>query len=160
VDGDKHPDTARDLLRIAVIERHGKNGNIATGFVRGFGMKAGAIASTVSHDHHNIACVGVDYADMAVAAPGWGRSRAASSWPAMVRFWPNWRLPVAGLMSLGSFEEVRASLADLRGAAASLGVVLHEPFLQLAFLALPVIPALKITDRGMVDVTKFEIIPG
>jgi adenine deaminase len=154
------PIPPRDLLRIAVIERHGKNGNIATGFVRGFGMKAGAIATTVSHDHHNIACVGVDYADMAVASARLGGDRGR------LRRGPRWSgagrtgLPVAGLMSLGSFEEVHASLADLRRAAASLGVVLHEPFLQLAFLALPVIPALKITDRGMVDVTKFEIIPG
>jgi hypothetical protein len=63
-----------------VIERHGKNGNIATGFVRGFGMTAGAIAATVCHDHHNIVCVGVDYEDMALAAGGWARSRAVSSW--------------------------------------------------------------------------------
>ena len=63
MDGDKHPDRVRDLVRLAVVERHGKNGNIATGFVKGFGLKAGAIASTVCHDHHNIACVGVDYAD-------------------------------------------------------------------------------------------------
>jgi adenine deaminase len=67
-------------------------------------------------------------------------------------------LPLAGLMSLAPFEEVRASLQDLRTAAKSLGVTLNEPFLQLAFLALPVIPSLKITDRGMVDVTKFELI--
>jgi adenine deaminase len=67
-------------------------------------------------------------------------------------------LPVAGLMSLASFEEVRDRLEDLRAAAKSLGVTLHEPFLQLAFLALPVIPALKITDRGLVDVTRFELI--
>jgi adenine deaminase len=90
------PRPARDLLRIAVIERHGKNGNIATGFVRGFGMQAGAIASTVSHDHHNIACVGVDYATWPWPRTGWGRSRAASSWPAMVRFWPNWPCPWRG----------------------------------------------------------------
>jgi adenine deaminase len=156
VDGDKRPDPARDLLRIAVIERHGKNGNIATGFVRGFGMKAGAIASTVSHDHHNIACVG-DYADMALAAPVFRRSRAVSSWPATGS--GRTGLPVAGLMSLGVSRRFMR-LADLRARLPSLGVVLHEPFLQLAFLALPVIPALKITDRGMVDVTKFEIIPG
>jgi adenine deaminase len=160
VDGDKHPDTARDLLRIAVIERHGKNGNIATGFVRGFGMKAGAIATTVSHDHHNIACVGVDYADMAVASARLGEIEGGFVVARDGQVLAELALPVAGLMSLGSFEEVHASLADLRRAAASLGVVLHEPFLQLAFLALPVIPALKITDRGMVDVTKFEIIPG
>ena len=67
-DGDKRPDAARDLVRIAVAERHGKNGNVATGFVKGFGLQSGAIASTVCHDHHNIACVGVDYDDMALAA--------------------------------------------------------------------------------------------
>ena len=130
--GDKRPDKARDLIKIAVVERHGVNGNIATGFVRGFGLKRGAIALTVCHDHHNIAVVGADYADMALA--------------------------VAGLMSLEPFEVVEATLRDLRAAAKSLGVVLQEPFLQLAFLALPVIPHLKITDRGMVDVDRFEVI--
>ncbi|MFN6979938.1 MAG: adenine deaminase C-terminal domain-containing protein, partial [Gemmobacter sp.] len=108
--GDRRPDPARDLIRIAVVERHGGDGRIATGFVRGFGLKRGAIASTVCHDHHNIAVVGADYGDMAlavnrltaieggfvVAADGAVRAEIA--------------LPVAGLMSLGSFEEVRAAL--------------------------------------------------
>jgi adenine deaminase len=160
VDGDKRPDPARDLARIAIVERHGKNGNIATGFVRGFGIRAGAIASTVCHDHHNIACVGVDYADMALAATRLGEIEGGFVVVRDGAVLAELALPVAGLMSLGSFEEVRDGLVDLRAAAVSLGVVLHEPFLQLAFLALPVIPALKITDRGMVDVTKFEIIPG
>ena len=157
-DGDKRPDPARDLVRIAVVERHGKNGNIACGFVKGFGLQAGAIASTVCHDHHNIACVGVDYADMAVAA---NRLSEIEGGFVVVRdgaVLAELPLPVAGLMSLKPFETVRAALEDLRAAAKSLGVTLEEPFLQLAFLALPVIPALKITDRGMVDVTKFEII--
>jgi adenine deaminase len=158
VDGDKRPDPDRDLLRIAVIERHGRNGNIATGFVKGFGMTAGAIASTVCHDHHNIACVGVEYADMALAATRLSEIEGGFVVARDGAVLAELALPVAGLMSLGSFEDVRAGLADLRRAAASLGVVLHEPFLQLAFLALPVIPALKITDRGMVDVTAFEII--
>ncbi|MFI0397186.1 adenine deaminase [Paracoccus jiaweipingae] len=127
--GDKAPDPGRDLARVAVIERHGKNGNIATGFVRGFGLKAGAIAATVCHDHHNIVAVGVDYGDLALAAN---------------------RLARIG----GGFV-----VARLRKAAASLGTTLPEPFLQLAFVALPVIPALKITDRGLVDVTNFQIIP-
>jgi len=157
-DGDKRPDPARDLVRIAVVERHGRNGNIATGFVRGFGMTAGAIASTVCHDHHNIACVGVDYADMALAANRLTDLEGGFVVTQGGRVLAELALPVAGLMSLGSFEEVRDALVSLRDAAKSLGVVLHEPFLQLAFLALPVIPALKITDRGMVDVTKFEII--
>ncbi|SLN72627.1 adenine deaminase [Roseisalinus antarcticus] len=157
-DGDKRPDPARDLIRIAVVERHGRNGNMATGFVKGFGMRSGAIAGTVCHDHHNIACVGVDYADMALAA---NRLSEIEGGFVVVRggdVLAELALPVAGLMSLKPFETVRDDLVALRAAARSLGVTLEEPFLQLAFLALPVIPSLKITDRGLVDVLKFEII--
>ena len=157
-DGDKRPDPARDLIRIAVVERHGKNGNIATGFVKGFGLKTGAIASTVCHDHHNIAVVGADYADMALAANRLSEIEGGFVVAQGGKVLAELALPVAGLMSLLSFEEVRDKLVTLRAAARSLGVTLEEPFLQLAFLALPVIPALKITDRGMVDVTRFEII--
>lgn len=157
-DGDKRPDPARDLARITVIERHGKNGNIANGFVRGFGLKSGAIASTVCHDHHNIACVGVDYADMALAANRLGEIEGGFVVTQSGKVLAELALPVAGLMSLEPFEVVRDHLEELRDAAKSLGVHLEEPFLQLAFLALPVIPALKITDRGMVDVEAFEII--
>ncbi|MGR3619889.1 MAG: adenine deaminase [Roseovarius sp.] len=157
-DGDKRPDAGRDLVRIAVVERHGKNGNIATGFVRGFGLRTGAIASTVCHDHHNIACVGMDYGDMAVAVNRMAEIEGGFVVVEGGRVLAELPLPVAGLMSLAPFEEVRARLVELRAAAKSLGVGLHEPFLQLAFLALPVIPALKITDRGLVDVTRFELI--
>ncbi|MCJ7874623.1 adenine deaminase [Phaeobacter sp. J2-8] len=159
-DGDKRPDAARDLARIAVVERHGKNGNIATGFVRGFGMKDGAIASTVCHDHHNIACVGMDYTDMAIAANRLSEIEGGFVVVQGGKVQAELALPVAELMSLEPFEVVHQHLISLRDAARALGVVLEEPFLQLAFLALPVIPALKITDRGMVDVVKFEIIPG
>ena len=156
--GDKRPDPSRDLARITVIERHGRNGNIANGMVRGFEIKRGAIASTVCHDHHNIVAVGIDYADMALAA-----NRLAEIEGGFVvvddgKVLAEVALPVAGLMSLAPFEEVHDRLVDLRWAAKEIGVSLKEPFLQLAFLALPVIPALKITDRGMVNVTKFEII--
>ena len=157
-DGDKKPDVSRDLIKIAVLERHGRNGNMATGFVRGFGLKTGAIGSTVCHDHHNIAVVGADYDDMALAA---NRLRDIEGGFVVVRegqVLAELALPVAGLMSLEPYESVRDELVKLRDAAISLGVTLHEPFLQLAFLALPVIPALKITDRGLVDVEKFEII--
>ena len=157
-DGDKRPDPARDLIRIAVVERHGKNGNIATGFVRGFGLGAGAIASTVCHDHHNIVCVGANYEDMALAANRLSRIEGGFVVAHNGEVLAELALPVAGLMSLEPFEVVRDRLVDLRSAARSLGVTLEEPFLQLAFLALPVIPSLKITDRGMVDVMKFEII--
>ncbi|MCV2880773.1 adenine deaminase [Actibacterium sp. XHP0104] len=157
-EGDKRPDITRDLVKIAVVERHGKNGNIATGFVKGFGLKQGAIASTVCHDHHNIACVGADYADMALAANRLGEIEGGFVVTQGGKVLAELALPVAGLMSLKSFEEVETDLRALRTAARNLGVTLEEPFLQLAFLALPVIPALKITDRGMVDVTRFEII--
>lgn len=159
-DGDKRPDPGRDLARITVIERHGKNGNIASGFVRGFGMKRGAIASTVCHDHHNIAVVGTDYDAMALAANRLTDIEGGFVVAAEGRILAELALPVAGLMSLEPFEIVRDRLIVLRRAARDLGVVLEEPFLQLAFLALPVIPALKITDRGMVDVDRFEIIAG
>ena len=158
-DGDKRPDTARDLVKIAVIERHGVNGNMATGFVRGFGLMRGAIASTVCHDHHNIAVVGADYGDMALAANRLGQIEGGFVVVEGGRVLAELALPVAGLMSLEPFEVVRDRLTDLRAAARGLGVTLEEPFLQLAFLCLPVIPHLKITDMGMVDVDRFEIIP-
>lgn len=159
VDGDKRPDIARDLVKIAVLERHGVNGNLATGFVKGFGLARGAIASTVCHDHHNIAVVGADYDDMAFAANRLGEIEGGFVVVENGVVLAEIALPVAGLMSLGSFEAVRADLVKLRAAAASLGVVLEEPFLQLAFLCLPVIPHLKITDHGMVDVDRFEVMP-
>lgn len=151
-----HP--GRDLAKIAVIERHGKNGNIATGFVRGFEMKRGAIASTVCHDHHNIAVVGVSETDMAVAANRLGEIEGGFVVVLDGAILAEVALPVAGLMSLKPFEEVRDELVVLRKAARDLGVTLEEPFLQLAFLALPVIPHLKITDHGLIDVDRFEVI--
>ncbi len=157
--GDKRPDPLRDLARITVIERHGKNGNIANGFVRGFGMQKGAIASTICHDHHNIVCVGIDYADMAMAANRLGQIEGGIVVASDGEVLAELALPIAGLMSPEPFEQVQAALSALHDAAKTLGVKLDEPFLQLAFLALPVIPALKITDRGLVDVTAFEILP-
>lgn len=159
VDGDKRPDLARDLMKIAVVERHGVNGNIATGFVQGFGMQRGAIASTVCHDHHNIAVVGADYDDMALAVSRLSEIEGGFVVALGGKVLAELSLPVAGLMSLNSFEQVHSDLIALRAAAKSLGVVLEEPFLQLAFLCLPVIPHLKITDHGMVDVDRFEVMP-
>lgn len=159
-DGDKRPDPVRDLARIAVVERHGQNGNIANGFVRGFGLARGAIASTVCHDHHNVAVVGQDYADMALAVQRLGQIEGGFVVVAGGEVLAELALPVAGLMALDPFEAVRDRLVELRAAARSLGVVLEEPFLQLAFLALPVIPHLKITDHGLVDVDAFAVIAG
>ncbi len=105
VDGDKRPDVARDLVKIAVIERHGENGNRATGFVKGFGLRRGAIASTVCHDHHNIAVVGADYGDMALAANRLGQIEGGFVVVEGGRVLAELALPVAGLMSLRAVRE-------------------------------------------------------
>ena len=151
-------DLDRDVVKIAVVERHGKNGNIATGFVHGFGLKAGAIASTVSHDSHNICAVGACDEDIAVAVNRLGEIEGGFVVVRDGAVLAELPLPIAGLMSLADYETVRDELRVLRKAAFELGSTLEEPFLQLAFIALPVIPHLKITDKGMVDVDRFEII--
>jgi adenine deaminase len=151
-------DPAADVAKVAVVERHGKNGNIGRGFVTGFGLKRGAIASSVGHDSHNICVVGVDDADMAVAV---GRLRELGGGFVAAgegRILAELALPVAGLMSRAPFESVRAALVALRRAARELGCPLREPFLQVAFLPLPVIPHLKITDFGLFDVDRFALV--
>jgi adenine deaminase len=158
VDGAAACDVANDHLKVAVLERHGRNGNLAVGFVNGFGLRRGAIASTVCHDHHNIIVVGADDADMALACNRLGDIEGGFVVVTEGQVLAELPLPVAGLMSLESFETVRDALVALRAAAGSLGTTLEEPFLQLAFIALPVIPHLKITDRGLVDVDRFELI--
>jgi adenine deaminase len=157
-DGRPQIDFKQDALKIAVIERHGKNGNISVGFVHGFGLKRGAIASTLGHDSHNLCVVGANEADMAVAANRLGEIEGGFSVVDNGRVLAEISLPVAGLMSLEPYERVYEILKDLRSAALSLGTVLDEPFLQVAFLPLPVIPHLKITDRGMFDVDRFALI--
>jgi adenine deaminase len=152
------PDFANDIIKISVIERHGRNGNMATAFVQGFGLKKGAIASTVGHDSHNICVVGADDEDMAIAANRLSEIKGGFVVVEDGRVTGEIALPVAGLMSLEPFESVRDTLHHLRQAAYALGSTLEEPFLQLAFMPLPVIPHLKISDRGLVDVDRFELI--
>ncbi|HEY9010286.1 MAG TPA: adenine deaminase C-terminal domain-containing protein, partial [Devosia sp.] len=152
------PDLGADIIKVAVIERHGKNGNIGRGFVTGFGLTRGAIASSVGHDSHNITVVGANDADMAVAVNrlielGGGFVVAEDG-----EVTAELALPLAGLISLLPFETVAEKLHGLRDAAKVLGCILPEPFLQVAFLALPVIPHLKITDKGMFDVDRFALI--
>jgi adenine deaminase len=156
--GARHPDPAQDVAKVAVLERHGKNGNIGRGFVKGFGLTGGAIASSIGHDAHNIIVVGHDDADMALAVNrlielqgGFVAARGGALLGELA-------LPVAGLMSDRPAEEVEASLRALRAAVREMGCRLAEPFVQMAFLPLSVIPHLKITDRGLVDVDRFEVI--
>jgi adenine deaminase len=158
-DGKRHADTENDLLKICVLERHGRNGNIGRGFVKGFGFRQGALASSVGHDSHNVCVVGADDDDMAVAvnrllALGGGFVAVQAG-----RILAELALPFAGLMSLAPFETVRRDLYSLRAAVRTMGCLLPEPFLHLAFLPLPVIPHLKITDFGLVDVDRFELVP-
>ncbi|WP_029041859.1 adenine deaminase [Cucumibacter marinus] len=152
------PDLDADVIKVAVIERHGINGNIGRGFVTGFGLKRGAIASSVGHDSHNITVIGANDADMAAAANRLiqmgGGFAVAEDGEVVAEL----ALPLAGLMSLEPFETVAEALKVLRDAAKELGCVLPEPFLQVAFLALPVIPHLKMTDRGLFDVDKFDFV--
>lgn len=152
------PDLDADVIKVAVIERHGKNGNIGRSFVTGFGLKRGAIASSVGHDSHNITVVGATDADMAIAV-----NRLIELGGGFVvsdggKVTAELALPIAGLMSLKSFEDVAEDLHHLRDVAKALDCVLPEPFLQVAFLALPVIPHLKMTDRGLFDVDKFDFV--
>ncbi|MDR6669110.1 adenine deaminase [Rhizobium sp. 1399] len=151
-------DLGNDIIKVAVIERHGKNGNHANGFVQGFGLKKGAIASTVGHDSHNICVVGVSEDDMALAANRLGEIKGGFVVVEDGKVTGEIALPVAGLMSLEPYEAVRDTLHHLRKAAYALGTTLEEPFLQVAFLPLPVIPHLKISDKGMVDVDRFALI--
>ncbi|WP_020179107.1 adenine deaminase [Methylopila sp. M107] len=159
VDGIVAADPANDVLAVAVVARHGVNRNIGRGFVSGFGLAKGAIASSVGHDSHNICVVGASAEDMAAAVNrvielGGGFVVAAGA-----EIHAELALPLAGLMSLEPHEVVREKLLVLRAAASSLGCTLSEPFLQAAFLPLAVIPHLKLTDFGLVDVDKFEVIP-
>jgi adenine deaminase len=158
VDAQMRSDLAQDVIKVSVIERHGQHNGIATGFVHGFGMRRGAIASSVGHDSHNLCVVGVDEQAMATAA---NRLMALGGGFCVCegdRVLAELALPIAGLMSEGSFEAVHDALIPLRAAARSLGVTLGEPFLQVAFLTLPVIPHLKITDLGLVDVDRFALV--
>ena len=158
-DGMAVADPERDLAKIAVVERHGRRGSVGLGFVRGFGLESGAIASTVGHDSHNIVVAGVDDDSMRTALEeviSLGGGLVVASPNGVVSSLP---LPIAGLMSDRPLEEVRQALERLHEAYRELGGTLDDAFMSLSFLALPVIPALKITDLGLVDVEKFERVP-
>jgi adenine deaminase len=152
------PDVVQDVVKVAVIARHGANANVGRGFVHGFGLKRGAIASSVGHDSHNITVIGADDADMAVAVNRIIAMQGGFTVAVSGMITAELALPIAGLMSPDPFEVVRAKLLALRRAAKDLGCTLPEPFLQVAFLPLPVIPHLKITDRGLFDVDRFALV--
>jgi adenine deaminase len=158
-DGCAVADPARDLAKIAVVERHLATGRVGVGFVRGSGLRRGALASTVAHDAHNLVVLGVSDEDMLAAV-----ARAAELGGGIVaveegRVLAECPLPVAGLFSDAPLDDVIAQSRACNDAAAALGWIGATPFLTMSFLALSVIPALKITDRGLVDVERFELVP-
>jgi adenine deaminase len=157
-DGLRLPDPGQQVHKLAVLERHGKNGNVGRAFVKGFGPMRGALASTVGHDSHNIIVVGDDDGDMALAVNRLIELQGGGIAVAGGRVLAELPLPLAGLMSDRPIEEVEAALRRLRTATRGMGCALPEALLQLAFLPLPVIPHLKLTDRGLVDVDRFELI--
>jgi len=157
--GEAVADPERDLAKIAVIERHLGTGRIGLGFVRGFGLRRGALATTLSHDAHNIVVVGIDDTSMAFAV-----RRLANLGGGIVvvdgaQTLAELPLPVAGILSDRPLADVVADSHAIVAAAAELGSTIEAPFQLLAFLALSVIPSLKITDRGLVDVDRFELVP-
>ena len=156
--GEAVADTSHDILKIAVIERHAGSGNVGKGFVRGFGLKRGAIASSVAHDSHNIIVVGTNDEDMNVAIRAIVKMGGGLAAVYDKKVCADLALPIAGLMSLEPIQAVRDKIDRLIHAARELGATLHDPFMTLSFLALPVIPELKITDKGLVDVVRFEIV--
>jgi len=151
-------DTERDMLKMAVIERHHATGGIGLGFIRGFGLKRGAIAGSVAHDHHNLIVIGADDASMRRAAHAvieMGGGLAAVDGDHVVA---SLALPVAGLMSEAPIEHVRRDYDALIRAAQHMGSTMHDPFMGMSFMGLEVIPKLKLTDIGLVDVERFQLI--
>ena len=158
-DGEVWADPSRDLLKLAVVERHAGTGNVGLGLVRGFGLRRGALASTVAHDSHNAILVGTNDEDMRVALDVLLRAGGGQVVVAEGRVQALLPLPIAGLLSDRPLADVAAAARDLGRAARTLGCALPDPFMALSFLALPVIPRLKLTDRGLVDVERFRHVP-
>ena len=145
-------DTGRDLLKLVVVERHHATGNMGIGLVKGFGLQRGALATSVAHDSHNIVVVGVDDGDIFAAIKEVERNQGGLAVAADGMAQASLPLPIAGLLSPEPLETVAAKIEDLERLARELGCSVHSPFSVLSFLALPVIPELKLTDMGLVDV--------
>jgi adenine deaminase len=151
------PDIDRDILAIAVVERHERSGNIGKGFVQGFNLKEGAIGQSVAHDSHNVILIGTNFEDMALCANKI-RELQGGIVIAKERIIDYLHLPFAGILSTESAYDVDKKLKELHSIVKKMGCKLNSPFIQMSFLSLPVIPSLKITDKGLVDVDAFKII--
>lgn len=149
----------KDILKLAVVERYGKNGNVGVGFVRGFELKKGALAYSMSHDHHNIVVVGTNDEDMALAVNEVARLNGGLSVACDGKILNSMELPIGGLMSEKPAEEVMAQLDILNADAKALGCGMDAPFMSLSFISLPTVPDLGLTDLGLVDVLEHKLIP-
>lgn len=158
LDGVIMPDTSRDILKLVVVERHRATGNIGLGLVRGFGLKKGALASSIAHDCHNIIAVGTNDKDIFIAVKEIERLNGGLVVAAEDKVLASLALPIAGLLSDQPLEVVVDKLETLEQLAKDLGTTLKSPFSTLSFLALPVIPELRLTDLGVVDVNEFRLI--
>ena len=157
-DGFAVADTDRDILKIAVLERHRASGALGKGFVQGVGLKHGALASSVAHDHHNLIVIGADDTSMITAArraAALGGGMVAASGEEVLAEVP---LPLAGLMDDQPVAVMRERLDRTLAAVREMGSPLHDPFMAMSFLGLEVIPSLKLTDQGLVDVDRFELV--
>jgi adenine deaminase len=158
-DGEIVADVSRDLLKLAVLERHRATGNVGIGLVRGFGLAAGALASSVAHDAHNVGVVGANDRDMLAAVDAVARQQGGLAVVRDGQVLASLPLPIGGLMSDLPFEDVAQRLQEVEAAAQTLGCKTARPFMSLSFLALSVIPSLKLTDRGLVDVDAWRFVP-
>ncbi|MDP2729740.1 MAG: adenine deaminase [Dehalococcoidales bacterium] len=158
VDGTVMPDVSRDILKLVVVERHKASGNIGLGLVTGFGLKKGALASSIAHDSHNIVAVGTNDEDIFAAVKEVEKLRGGLVAVAGGKVLASLALPIAGLLSDEPLETVVNKLSRLEQVAAELGTRLSSPFSTLSFVALPVIPELRLTDLGLVDVNEFKLI--
>jgi adenine deaminase len=152
-------DPSQNLLKLAVVERHKGSGNIGKGFVRGFGLRQGALASSVAHDSHNIIVVGANDDDMNTAVKALVETGGGLAVVCHGEIKARLALPIAGLMSAEPLEVVRCQIDQLIKAAKELGCIVSDPFMTLSFLALPVIPELKLTDKGLFDANRFDHVP-
>jgi len=151
-------DVSRDLLKMAVIERHKHLGTMGVGFIQGFGMKRGAIAGTVAHDHHNLVTIGCDDESMLAAAHAAAKDGGGLAAAVGENVVARLALPIGGLMSNEPIGDVAAGYKRLIAAAREMGSGLSDPFMAMSFMALEVIPSLKLTDRGLVDVDAFQLV--
>ncbi len=155
-DGCLVSDTTNDILKIAVINRYENDAPVAVAFIKNFGLKYGAIASTVGHDCHNIIAVGVDDASICAAVNALIDCKGGIAVAKKENEVASMPLPIGGLMSAGDGDEVAAAYTEIDKIAKELGTTLHGPFMTLSFMALLVIPALKLSDKGLFDGSKFE----